>query len=287
MPVAHLTDRSILRVAGADARGFLQNIITTDLDRLAPASMLPGALLTPQGKILFDFLIGTSGDGFILDCRRAAAEDFMKRLSLYRLRAKVTIELADQGLVAVGWEPDSDSLGTDSSAFRDLRFVDASVFRHYGPNLPCADAGEGDWTAFRIARGVPESGADFGSAEAFPHDALLDQMEGVGLRKGCYVGQEVVSRMQHRGTARRRFLVATATATLPAPGTAVTVGGRPVGTLGSVAGNRALALVRIDRIREAMDAGTPVVAGDVAVDLAIPDWARFTFPETGAGEAES
>ena len=125
--------------------------------------------------------------------------------------------------------------------------------------------------------------------DAFPHDVLLDQTGGVGFRKGCYVGQEVVSRMQHRGTARRRVLIASADAPLPAPGTPVESGGRTLGALGTVSGAKALAIVRIDRVKEAMDAGQPIAADGVALTLSIPAWAGFTFPEapaeSAAGEA--
>jgi folate-binding Fe-S cluster repair protein YgfZ len=113
---------------------------------------------------------------------------------------------------------------------------------------------------------------------------LLDQNDGVGFGKGCYVGQEVVSRMKHRGTARRRALIAKGGSSLPASGTPVTAGGREIGTLGSVVGGDALAIVRIDRVKEAIDAGTPVLAGDVPITLAIPAWADFTFPEAAPAD---
>ena len=162
-------------------------------------------------------------------------------------------------------------------ALRDKRFAAGNVTRDYGP------AGEGGdaeaWQAFRIAHGVTESGLDYQLGDAFPHDVLLDQVGGVGFAKGCYVGQEVVSRMQHRGTARRRVLIATADSPLPAPGTELTVEGRPVGTLGSVSGTQGLAIARIDRVKSAVDAGRIILAGDIAVTLAIPGWAKFTFPE--------
>jgi folate-binding protein YgfZ len=138
------------------------------------------------------------------------------------------------------------------------------------------------YTALRIAHGIAESGADYQLGDAFPHDVLLDQTGGVGFRKGCYVGQEVVSRMQHRGTARRRVLLVSADAALPAPGTELTADGRGVGTLGSAVGGNGLAIVRIDRVKAAVDAGQAILAGDVPVTLSIPAWAKFTFPEQAA-----
>ena len=141
------------------------------------------------------------------------------------------------------------------------------------------------WEAFRIANGVAESGADFALGDAFPHDVLLDQNGGVGFRKGCYVGQEVVSRMQHRGTARRRVVIAKAArrpAALPVPTSSSMVAS--VGTLGSTAGNTALAVVRIDKAKAAMDAGAPITAGDARLTLALPGWVKFTFPQDAEAE---
>ena len=137
--------------------------------------------------------------------------------------------------------------------------------------------------SFRIANGVAESGADYALGDAFPHDVLLDQMDGVGFRKGCYVGQEVVSRMQHRGTARRRVLIVSGE-NLPASGTEIVANGRALGTLGSTAGGKGLAILRIDRVKDALDAGVPIEAGGVPVTVAIPGWATFTYPEKTSSE---
>jgi folate-binding protein YgfZ len=290
MPTVHLDDRALIAVEGDDAEHFLQNILTVDLSSLGEGEAKPGALLSPQGKILFDFLISRAGGKrFLLDCRAALADDFVKRLMLYRLRAKVTIAKQDQGLVAVSWDGDSSASRDDSSAaqagsaLRDSRFPpEAKVLRRYARPLPAATAPAADWHALRIARGVAESSFDYAAGDAFPHDVLYDQNGGVGFAKGCYIGQEVVSRMQHRGTARRRVLVASGSSPLPASGTDILAGGRPVGTLGTVAGAAGLAIVRIDRVKEAIDAGRPITADGVALTLAIPPGAAFTFPEAAA-----
>ena len=301
MPNVRFADRALILVTGEDAEHFLQNILTIDLLTLAD-EVRPGALLTPQGKILFDFLVSRTPGGFRLDCRSDAAGDFVRRLTLYKLRAKVTIAVEDQGLVGVAWRDDSASSETDSatsrfdsdsrasnseSTLRDARFpAAADVRRIYGAAAgPETDAAA--WQALRVAHGVAESGTDYALGDAFPHDVLLDQTGGVGFRKGCYVGQEVVSRMQHRGTARRRVLIAAADSPLPPPGTPVESGGRTLGALGTVSGAKALAIVRIDRVKEAMDAGVPITAGGVEVSLAIPAWAGFTFPEATSVESPS
>ncbi|GLS33008.1 hypothetical protein SAMN04488498_108215 [Mesorhizobium albiziae] len=288
MTVVHLANRTLISVSGPDAEHFLQNILTTDLDTLADGTARPGALLAPQGKIMFDFLISRSGtDGFLLDCRDDIADDFIRRLMLYKLRAKVEITKQDQALVGVSWDSDSTASQTDSTGVRDLRFPETTpVHRSYG-SAAAASGNEHDWAALRIAHGIAESGADYTLGDAFPHDVLLDQMDGIGFKKGCYIGQEVVSRMQHRGTARRRVLVATAETPLPPAGTEITANGRPVGALGSVAGMAGLAIARIDRVKDAIDAGTPLLAGDLTVSLSIPGWARFTFPQDAASAEDA
>jgi folate-binding protein YgfZ len=293
MPTAQLNDRALISVSGADAEHFLQNIVTADLDVLAAGEAKPSALLAPQGKILFDFLVSRDGEsGFILECRADAAGDFLRRLMLYRLRAKVDISSQEQSLVSVSWRDDSEASVSDSSSsqtestgLRDLRFPPpATVVRHYG-QMPGGNIAA--WHAFRIAHGVAESGSDYQLGDAFPHDVLLDQMGGVGFRKGCYVGQEVVSRMQHRGTARRRVLIASAESELPAPGADILADGRSIGTLGSVSDKSALAIVRIDKVKAAMDDGVPILADGVALSLSIPEWAKFSFSQETAAAGDA
>ncbi|MCR5859066.1 folate-binding protein YgfZ [Mesorhizobium sp. J428] len=286
MPSVSLADRALIRVSGPDAEHFLQNIVTADLSDLPEGAIKPCALLTPQGKILFDFLIARDGaDTFLIDCRADVADELSRRLMLYRLRAKAEISKLDQTFVTIEWGGDSGASGNDSTqAFRDLRFVEPIVWRRHG-GAAGSDVPE-DWHLLRIENGVAESGSDYQLSDVFPHDVLLDQNGGVGFRKGCYVGQEVVSRMQHRGTARRRVLVAHGDGPLPAPGTEITANGRAIGTLGTVAGERGLAIVRIDRVKDAVDAGVPILADETAVALAIPPHARFTFPQDADAGAD-
>lgn len=292
MPTVILADRAVISVSGPEAEHFLQNILTVDFDPLGHDEAKPGALLAPQGKILFDFLVSrTSENAFRLECRSDIADDFVKRLMFYRLRAKVDISKQEQDVVAVSWQSDSiasqnesaTSTSESGAGVRDRRFS-VPVVRFYQTPLPAADATQAEWDAFRLSHGVAESGPDYTLNDAFPHDVLLDQLDGIGFTKGCFIGQEVVSRMQHRGTARRRVLLVEAADTLPASGTELTVNDRPVGTLGSVSGTHGLAIARIDRVKAAMDAGQEIRAGGIAVSLTIPDWARFTFPEAANAE---
>lgn len=287
MPIVRLPDRALITVAGPDAEHLIQNVITTDLDALGEGELKPGALLTPQGKIMFDFLISRAGEEMLrLDVRADIADDFVRRLMLYRLRAKAEISKQDQPDVIAGWGAESHRSDDDSTLAErlvDTRFQEIRVWRSYGSGVQAMEEPR-LWTRLRIEHGIAESGADYQLGEAFPHDVLLDQTGGVGFRKGCYVGQEVVSRMQHRGTARRRALIMTGSDTLPGPGTPVTVDGREAGTLGSVAGDVGLAICRIDRIKDALDAAQPILAAGVPLSPEIPRWAKFRYPEAARPE---
>lgn len=276
MPSALLNGRAILEVTGEEAESFLQNLITTDLDNLLKGKLRPGALLSPQGKIMFEFLISRSEDGLRLDTLQSVVDDLAKRLNLYKLRAKVQISIDSESLVAVSWGNDSDVSKSDSTV-KDERFPgNLDICRHYANTDINGDAEA--WTRLRIAHGVAEASVDYALGDTFPHDINFDQINGVSFKKGCFIGQEVVSRMQHRGTARRRILIVDSPVDLPPTGTSITANGRELGTMGSVAGASGLALVRIDRVKDAMDNGTPILAGDTAIHLAIPPEHRFTFP---------
>ncbi|MDL2399983.1 YgfZ/GcvT domain-containing protein [Rhizobium mayense] len=279
MPAVFLRDRCFLRVTGAEAEPFLHNLITTDLASLGADEARPGALLTPQGKILFDFMIWRDGPGFVLETDTAQKDGLLKRLTMYRLRAPVDFSAIEIEGVTVAWGENA------AESRKDSRFAKAGIILTRTPGQHGDDA-ETLYQTLRIANGIAVSGLDFALQDAFPHDVLMDLNGGLGFRKGCYVGQEVVSRMQHRGTARRRVVVVTGSAGLPATGTEVSVGGKPIGALGSTEGAKGLAIVRIDRAGEAITAGTPILAGDREISLALPAWSGLSFP-TQADEASA
>lgn len=277
MPSLVLSDRAVIRIAGADAEKLLHDVVTPDIKGLTDDDAMPGALLTPQGKIMFDFLITRdAADGFLIDIRRDDHEAFIKRMMLYRLRAKAEIA-AEPDLAVIGAWGENQPEGSR----RDRRFRgEKAVYRAYAaaPEQPADDAASpSDYARLRIAESVAELGADFESADVFPHDVLMDLNGGVSFKKGCFVGQEVVSRMQHRGTARRRLAIAEADHALPPSGSAVTAGGKPAGTLGTVEGASGLALVRTDRIGSALHAGERIEAGDAAIRLHLADWTGLAF----------
>ncbi|WP_321342513.1 folate-binding protein YgfZ [Breoghania sp.] len=289
--ISPLPSRGVVRISGEGAEHFLQGLITCDVEHLADFEGRYGALLTPQGKILFDFLLTRQGDTFLFDLPAPLLADFIKRMTLYKLRAKVEIEnLSETHRVFVLWGDAAQAL-SGAGSFADPRHVGLGIrlIQPTGDTLPDGfESGtEDDWQAHRITLGIPGGGLDFEYGQAFPHDADVDQLSGIAFDKGCYVGQEVVSRMRHRGTARKRIVRVTGRAELPAAGTAITAGGKPAGTLGSHAGSVGLALVRIDRIGNALRNGEPIEADGAPVDPAIPDWASFDWPTDPASDSDA
>jgi tRNA-modifying protein YgfZ len=276
MPVALLPDRALVTVVGPDAATLLQGVLTCNVETLQAGEARLGALLTPQGKILFDFLVSRIPDGFRFDVLADRAADLAKRLTLYRLRAQATIAADPTVAVAAAW---AGPVPPAADAVADARHVDLGARLYAAAGAFAADAAEADYHAHRIALGVPEGGRDYVFGDAFPHEALMDQLGGIDFKKGCYVGQEVVSRMQHRGTARTRILSAAYPNGAPPSGTAITAAGKVLGTTGSAAGTRGLALVRLDRLGDALAAGETPRAEDRPVTLERPAYATFPMPD--------
>jgi folate-binding protein YgfZ len=293
MKAAFLPDRGVVKVSDEAARDFLNGLVTTDVGLIQPGLGRFGALLTPQGKITADFLITEAppghGGGFLIDCPRALAQTLADKLGFYKLRAKVVVEnLSDSlGVLAVwdgdpGIKPDltfadprSEKLGWRILIPAELASKAASLI---GAELvECAA-----YEAHRIACGAPRGGIDFIYGDAFPHETNMDRLHGVDFDKGCYVGQEVVSRMQHRGTARTRTVRLILEDSPPEAGVPVIAGDKPLGTMGSSADGMGLALIRIDRAADALDAGVPLTAGGIAIRLAEPDDVRSTPKKTVA-----
>ena len=278
---ALLSDRSVLRVTGADTHKLLQGVITNDLNGAQHGLGIHSGLLSPQGKILFDFFVVTAGDGFLVEVAKDKAAELVKRLGFYRLRAKVDITEEPSFAVVAAWggEP---RLPEGAIAYADPRLPELGV-RVLLPggeavaSLGCTVAAEADYHALRIRLGVPEGGRDYVFGEAFPHDALFDQLNGVDFKKGCFVGQEVVARMQHRGMARKRVVPVEGDAPLIA-GANVEAGGLPIGSIGSVDGAFGLALLRLDRVEDAVSTGTPLMAGETRITLRRPSFAKFDVP---------
>jgi folate-binding protein YgfZ len=293
MKAALLPDRGVVKVSGNDARDFLNGLVTTDMTPLRPGLGRFGALLTPQGKITTDFLITEApsghGGGFLLDCPRVLAQGLADKLGFYRLRAKVVIEnLSDSLAVLAAW--DGDPALKPDLAFADPRseslgwriLVPEELAQKAADLIGAEMVDSAAYEAHRIASGAPRGGLDFIYGDAFPHETNMDRLHGVDFDKGCYVGQEVVSRMQHRGTARTRTVRIILDGPAPEPGATILAGDKPVGTVGSVAGRNGLALMRIDRVTDALDAAVPLTSGGLAIRVAEPDDVRFTPRQTVA-----
>ncbi|MEZ5786659.1 MAG: folate-binding protein [Xanthobacteraceae bacterium] len=292
MKATLLPDRGVVEVFGGEARHFLHGLLTADIDTMTEATPRFAALLTPQGKIVVDMLVvraeGAQGEHYLLDCPGALAETLAAKLSFYKLRAKITVAdlSATLGVIAL-WDGDPTPARDRALAcYADPRLAALGwralvplvlvedFVRAQGADLVEATA----YDAQRIGLGIPDGGRDFSYGDAFPHEADMDQLNGVDFSKGCFVGQEVVSRMQHRGTARSRVVPVSVDGAAPQPGAPVDAGKKTVGAMGSAADGRGLALLRLDRVRDALAAGMPLTAGEARLHLVKPPWATFPWP---------
>jgi folate-binding protein YgfZ len=287
---ARLDDRGVVFIGGPEAETFLQNIVTTDMAAVAAKGAGFGALLSPQGKILFEFLILRAEGGYLFDLPGALAADFVKRMTLYRLRAKVEIANRSESDAVVAFWGGEAAPAVAGIVAADPR-LPALGYRAIVPADAPLDAAsydaatEADYHAWRTSLTVPEGGRDYAFGDAFPHDVDMDDLGGLDFRKGCYVGQEIVSRMEHRGTARRRVVAVRAEAALPPSGTPIEADGKPLGTLGGSAAEAGIGLIRLDRTKRALDLGHAVTAAGVPITITLPAFARFGWP-AGAEEAD-
>jgi tRNA-modifying protein YgfZ len=300
-----LTERGVIKVVGDGARQFLHGLVTADILKLQPGGAKFCALLSPQGKIVADFLLteapATTGGGFFLDVERGQIAALIDKLNLYKLRAKVIVEdLSDVLGMLAAWNTTSpvdlarqlaEAGDTIGLCYPDPRLPALGLRVMLPPHRAAAVAAAlgaefadaGAYEAHRIALGVPRGGLDFAYGDTFPHEADMDQLGGVDFQKGCYIGQEVVSRMEHRGTARTRAVPVRYDGTAPERAAPVVAGDRSLGTMGSAAAGRGIALLRLDRTTDALSGGETLTAAGVPIRPIKPDWARFAFP----GESES
>jgi tRNA-modifying protein YgfZ len=289
MKTALLAERGVVKVVGDDARKFLNGLLTTDIGKVSPQRAAFAALLTPQGKIMVDMIVAEApaedGGGFFLDCPRALAMTLIDRLNFYKLRAKVLVEDLSEvlGVMAV-WDGTRET--EYGLCYADPRLPALGMRCMLPPHLANVAAGDlgatlvdaNEYETHRIALGAPRGGLDFNYNDAFPHEADMDQLGGIDFEKGCYVGQEVVSRVEHRGTARKRVVPVRFQDFGPEAGVPVRVGEIDVGTMGSSGGGRGLAMLHLGRIGDALAAGNPIMSGGIALHPEKPSWASFTWP---------
>lgn len=261
-----LNDRAVLRVTGADRIDFLQNLITQDVTKIGPDSCMMAALLTPQGKLLHDFLIYGEADGFLIDCAASQAAALMKKLSLYKLRADVQLHQTGLAVHAL-WQEDGFACPPAAGFFEDPRHEGLGlrgVFDSYTAGLP--DKPLAAWHANRIHLGIAEGPDDMPPGSVFPLEYGFGLMQAIDFQKGCFVGQEVTSRTHRKGSLRKKLhaieldgplegpLEGPLDEPMPAPQADIMAGERIVGTLVAITGTQGLALIREDALALALSA---------------------------------
>jgi tRNA-modifying protein YgfZ len=291
-----LAERGLIAVRGEAARGLLQGVISSDIERVTPASASYGALLTPQGKYLFDFVVVQIGDALLLDTERARAGDLMRRLLMYRLRAKVEIEDRSEELEVAAL------LGDDLAARLDLPaqpgaaraledgvvLIDPRLARLGGravlPRTHSAPALEGlgfaalppaAYEQARLALGVPDGSRDLVVDRSTLLESGFEELHGVDFKKGCFVGQELTARMKYRGLVRKRLMPVAFEGPPPAPGTPIRLDGKDAGEMRSSQDGHGIALLRLEQVARAAEGGGPLLADTTEVIPHKPDWAKF------------
>jgi len=282
--VVTLLDRAVLEVTGRDAYDFLQGLITNDMAKMAEKGALMAALLTPQGKINYEFFIVPQSDGFLLDTPKGGAADLLKKLSLYKMRASVDIKDLSASHMVFWFEQADVDLPDGGVVFLDPRLDKMGKraiveLEHVGTFVEGLEAGlDEDYIKARLALGLPEGGHDYAFGDSFVHEAGYDLLNGVDFNKGCYVGQEVVSRMHHRGSVRKRIVMVEGMSDLPEPGSEIRTHSSMIGVLGTRLGTKGLAMVRLDRAAKALEKEDNIRVEGVGVRLSIPSWAAYDFP---------
>jgi len=262
MYLSQLPQRSVLALEGPDRIVFLQGLITNDATHLANGPLY-AALLSPQGRFLHDMFLVSEGERILIDVHAGRADDLLKRLNAYKLRSKVKIEPLPEYKVAALWGEGDAPQG----AIRDPR-VAAMGWRFYGEVLPQGFAA-GNYEHHRIMLGVPDGAQDMTIDRSLIMEFDIEALHGVSFSKGCYVGQEVTARSKFRGAVRKKLYNVHGNAALPAPGTEITLDGKPVGELKSTSGEYGLALLRHEDIQ---NASTALMAGDVAISHHLAEW---------------
>ena len=293
--ISMLPDRGVITVTGDEARSFLQGIVTNDTEKVTPERAGYGAFLTPQGKYLFDFFMAEINDRILMETERERIPDFIKRLSLYKLRAKVELEdVSPDYCVAAAFGVgvlDAFSLPAapgacieigSGIAFTDPRLMEAGAriiaplnetVAFENPAVECAESAVYD--AHRIALGLPDSSRDLIVDKSVLLENGFDELNGIDWHKGCYMGQEVTARTKHRGLVKKRLLPVTLDGAAPESGTPIMAGDREAGEMRSSCGSIGLALIRLGYLDDADSPATPLSAGKASLTPKKPAWANF------------
>lgn len=273
--IIHLAGRGVITLAGPDAQSLLQGIITNDIRRLDPDHPVYAALLTPQGKYLHDFIISQQGDVLFLDCEAARRGDLIRRLMMYRLRAKVDITDRSDDLAVVAILDGENPEGLpDAVLIRDPRHEKLGL-RAILPRAALSTLTLGGADAYerlRLELGIPDSSRDFEIEKTLILEGNMEELHGVDFNKGCYVGQELTARTKHRGKVRKRLLGVDISGPTPAPGTPIYDGEKEIGLMRSGLGDLGLALLRIEDIKP----GQAYACGPAEVTPRLPAWLHLT-----------
>jgi folate-binding protein YgfZ len=274
---AVLPDRALLRVGGPEARAFLQGLVSNDVEKVSPSQAVYAALLTPQGKFLHDFFVYEKDRILLLDVEAGRRDDLAKRLKLFRLRAKVTIEAADDLAVVAVWGP-----GAENAGVADPRLAEAGA-RLVLPKgeVPASvtPATPADYDAHRLALGLPDGSRDMEVEKSVLLECGFEELHGVDFDKGCYMGQELTARTKYRGLVKRRLMPVAIEGAAPAPGTQITLDGRDAGEMRSGLGSAGIALIRLDALEKARVEGRPLMAGDTPLAAWTPSWMSLPADE--------
>ena len=279
-------DRAVISVSGDDRVGFLQGLVSNDVAKADAGHALWAAFLTPQGKFLYDLFIVGQGDALLIDVEAARAEEFRKKLSLYKLRAKVAIAATQLSVFAVtnaaalglAAQPGAARAFGDGVAYADPRPValGARVVLASPEPLVAAGLAEGDlaaWDDARIRAGIPDGSRDMLVDRALLLENGFEELGGVDFQKGCYMGQELTARTKYRGLVKKRLLPVIIDGPVPAPGTPLLADGVEAGEMRSACGQMGLALVRLDHLRATL------AAGEARLSVQVPDWVRLPEAE--------
>jgi folate-binding protein YgfZ len=289
-----LDHRALLVVGGPDRATFLQGLISNDIAKATPEHAIYASLLTAQGRFLHDFFIVAFGDAYWLDVEAARRDDLKRRLTMYKLRSKVTLETPDdRTVVALAGHGAAAALGLADEPGRaaalagGVAFVDPrlaalgarAILPATGLDaVAAAGFAPGELAAYdraRAALGVPDGSRDLPVERALLLENGFDELNGVDWKKGCYVGQELTARMKYRALSRKRLMPVAIDGPAPEPGATVMLGDQEAGEIRSVHGDIALALMRLDQVAEAARDGRALTAGSATISPRKPDWAAF------------
>ncbi|MDF1793576.1 MAG: folate-binding protein [Thalassobaculaceae bacterium] len=298
-------DRGVIRLDGEDRAAFLQGLVSNDVLKVSPERAGYGAFLTAQGKFLHDFFLVETGDALLIETAADRLDDFFRKLRMYKLRSKVELTVESDGWVVaavfgadafdiIGLPPErgAASAFAEGLAFVDPRHADAGL-RVLLPEvtgaaaLAAAGLTETNRSAYdrrRVSLGLPDGSRDLAVEKTVLLEAGFEELGGVDFQKGCYMGQELTARTKYRGLVKRRLMPIVINGPLPASGTEITLDGREAGEVRSVVANTGageeggglgLAMIRLNRLDEAMRSGAPLTAGESTVIPHKPDWATF------------